>query len=103
MDYFLSFGSAAGVGLRDFSVSAAFNPTEAFRLAVDLHKFFGDQVPSGVDDDFGNEIDVTGSYRYNEAFSFTIGVSMFTPGDLMKSFRGEDNAFWAYLMTVVNL
>ncbi|GMQ81874.1 MAG: hypothetical protein BMS9Abin05_1311 [Rhodothermia bacterium] len=103
MDYFVSFGSPAGIGLRDYSLSLALNPSEALRVKVDIHQFMADQVPAGADDEFGQEVDVTGVFKYNEAFSFTIGASAFTPGDLMKSSRGDDTAFWAYLMTVVNL
>ncbi len=103
MDYFVSFGSAAGMGLRDLAVSLGVNASEALRLKIDVHHFTADQVPDGFDDVFGQEVDVTGVYKYNSAFSFTIGLSAFAPGDLMDIMRGEDTAFWAYLMTVVNL
>ncbi len=103
MDYFVSFGGANGPGLRDLAVSLGVNASDALRLKVDLHHFTADQTPAGVDDVFGQEVDVTGVYRYNSAFSFTIGVSAFVPGDLMKVKRGDDTAFWFYLMTAVNL
>ena len=103
MDYFLNFGSPTGTGLRDYSLSLSMNTSNAVRVKVDVHHFMADQLPTGINDVFGQEIDVTGAFRYNEALSFTIGVSAFFPDDLMKSFRGDDTAFWAYLMTAVNL
>jgi len=103
MDYFLGFGSAGGMGLRDLAVSLGLNASEALRVKIDVHHFTADQVPSGFDDVFGQEVGVTGIYAYNSAFSFTGGGSAFFPGEIMDITRGEDTAVWAYLMTVVNL
>ncbi len=102
MDYFLNFGGSDGIGLTDLAVSLGMNPSELFRLMVDVHHFMADQVPAGANDTFGQEVDITGVYRYNRAVTFTVGLSAFFPGDLMGN-RGDDTGLWGYLSTVVNL
>ena len=101
MDYFLGFGGPHG--LRDASLSVGFNAGGKLRILVDLHHFTTDQEQARGGKTFGQEVDVTGIYSYNSAFSFRVGLSVFSPDELMESIKGNsDTAFWGYLMTIVN-
>ncbi len=101
MDYFLGFGGPHG--LRDASLSVGFDASDRLRVLVDLHQFTADQEQATGGKTFGQEVDVTGIYSYNSAFSFRVGLSAFTPDELMESMKGSgDTAFWGYLMTIVN-
>jgi len=100
MDYFLGFGGPSG--LRDAGLSVGFNVSDPFKVMVDVHHFTADQEQADAGTVFGQELDVTGIYAYNSAFSFRVGLSVFSPDELMEARFGEDTAFWGYLMTVVN-
>ncbi len=100
MDYFIGPGSFAK-GLQDIGLSLSVMAKEDLKLSVDLHQFSGTEVASGLDDVYGQEIDVTLNYKYNSAMTIVAGVSAFMPGD---DFVGADpdNAYWGYISTIVN-
>ena len=56
------------------------------------------------ENNYGQEVDLTAVYRYDKALGFTLGVSLFSPGELMEARFGGNNdlAFWSYLMTIAN-
>ena len=46
---------------------------------------------------FGSEIDLTLSYKYNDNVMIEGNASLFSPGDIFKEKKGSDNATWFYL------
>jgi hypothetical protein len=57
---------------------------------------------------FGNELDLTLNYLFNDKITLTWGGSIFTPGELMTDtfstakYHKSDNAFWTYFMLNAN-
>ena len=111
MDYFpMSLGylglNTLSLGLTDIHVKLAIQPLESTKIKVAFHSFRLSQDYTLTDGsttrDLLNEIDLTVNHRYSANVSFVGGVSLAMPGDFVKTWQGEDNATWAYLMTVVN-
>ena len=54
-------------------------------------------------DYLGQQWDFILKYKYNEVASFVYGLAMFTPGDLMKNWRGtDDTGIWSFTSLQVN-
>ena len=112
MDYFPAQTGGRGFtdihvrGLTDIHVKLAAQPLESTQVNVAFHNFRSSQDHTLTDGsttrDYLNELDLTVNHRYSANVSFVGGVSLAMPGDIIKESRGEDNATWAYLMTVVN-
>ena len=101
MDYFLNIPvHTAELGLNDIHVKLSGLSVAGIGVNAAYHIFTSEFDNSNGDSDFGSEIDLTFVKKYNENVKFVGGFSMFMPGDLMS---GDDNATWAYLMTIVNL
>lgn len=106
MDYFP--GQTSGRGLTDIYIKLATQPLESTKVNVAFHSFRPSQdfpLIGGVTTrDLLSELDLTVNHRYSANVSFVGGVSLAMPGDIIKDkdWYGEDNATWAYLMTVVN-
>jgi hypothetical protein len=101
MDYFPSILSQQG--LKDLGVSIALAPIASLKLQLDGHHFKMARAPqANGEDTYGEEVDLTTSYQYNEKFSLQAGLSAFFPGGVMEDVRGERTAFWFYLMSTVN-
>jgi hypothetical protein len=93
-------------GLQDYHVKVA-KPLFAGILAkADYHIFKTDQDYTLIDGttatDFGNELDITLVKKYNDNVKLVGGYSIFTAGDIFKENKGEGDANWFYLMTIVN-
>ena len=110
MDYFVNIPvHTNGAGLQDVMAKFQIHPHKKFTLNADLHQFTSAKSPQppfskGGKGGFGQEADLTAVYRYHEALGFTLGASLFLPGELMKARFGshDDPAFWSYLMTTAN-
>ncbi len=101
MDFFP--GTLSGQGLHDLTGSFSISPSKKLKFRVDVHQFILAQSISAAGDDvLGQELDLASSFQYNEQFSIQAGLSAFFPGEVTDTARGEDTAYWLYLMTVVN-
>jgi Alginate export len=100
MDYFVAFGGPHG--LRDASLSLGVNTSDLLRLVIEAHQFTADQEQATGGSSFGQEVDFTGIYKYSDSVSIRLGLSAFSPDELMKARFGNDTAVWGYLMTTVN-
>ena len=104
MDYFP--GYTDGRGLTDIHVKLAAQPLESTKVNVAYHSFRSSQdyplADGNTTRDYLNELDLTVNHRYSANVSFMGGASLAMPGDFFKEWKGEDNATWVYLMTVVN-
>ena len=104
MNYFVDIPvDTGGSGLQDVMAKLQIAPHKKLTLKADVHHFLSAKK---VDDEnsYGQEVDVTAVYRYHKALGFTLGVSVFAPGELMKAkFGGNDDvAAWSYFMTTAN-
>ncbi len=107
MDYFTNIPlHTYGSGLSDIHFGLFLKPVEKMICDLKFHIFNANQdytLNNGKSaKDFGNEIDFTLKYDYNEKVNFTGGYSVFLPGEIFKEKFGEDNSNWLYLMTTVN-
>lgn len=101
MDFFP--GSLSGQGLHNLTGSLSISPSNKLNFRIDVHQFtLAQSVSTNGADNLGQEIDLTSSFKYNKQFSIQAGLSAFFPGEVTDSVRGEDTAYWLYLMTVVN-
>lgn len=108
MDYFLDLPAhTLGLGLRDIHAKVALKPYKDVSLRLAYHNFSANEdftlVSGATTTRFGDEVDVTLVFNYNQRVSFTGGASVFAPGDIFEETRGGDLGLWGYIMTVVNL
>jgi hypothetical protein len=108
MDFFIDIPNhTLGLGLMDIHVKADVSPINKFKTSLAFHIFNSNAdftlINGKKTTNFGSEIDLTLFYNYNSAVNFQAGFSLFSPGDIFKQTRGEDNSTWGYLMAVVNL
>lgn len=106
MDYFINIPvNTFGLGLNDFYFTAAYQPKES-KLGGSLvvHHFGASKEAVDIGSSFGQEVDLTISYKFIEKTTINWGASLFFPGDLMKAafstptVQREDPAFWSYVM-----
>jgi len=101
MDYFLNLPLDTNqLGLNDLQLKLSGISLMGIAIKADYHLFTSEFEDATGNTDFGSEIDLTLIKKYNENIKFVGGLSTFIPGDLKT---GEDNATWAYLMTLVNI
>ena len=104
MDYFRSIPvDTNGAGLQDMMIKFQVTPDEKTTLKLDLHQLLSAKTVKDTNN-FGQEVDLTLIYDYHETLTFTLGASVFLPGELMQSrFDGNsDMAVWGYVMTMAN-
>ncbi len=103
MDYFLNLPeNTNNRGLNDLHFKIAGIKLAGIVLKGSYHIFTSDIAAANGDTAYGNELDLTFIKKYSENVKFVGGYSIFTPGDIFKAERGEDNSNWLYLMTIVN-
>jgi len=111
MDYFINIpGNTNNLGLRDIYAMLKWLPKESdFNASADFHIFNSTQNSHDNKNSFGNELDLTLNYKFNNSTVITWGGSIFIPGDLMKTafstakYQKEDTGFWTYLMIQANI
>ena len=102
MDYFLSIPAHAPQGLQDLHLNTSVSLSESVGVNAKFHHFTQTAAPSGGSTEaYGQEVDLTLSYQFADPLSVTVGASTFFPGDAM--IPDGDTAYWAYVMTTVNL
>ena len=108
MDYFTDIPAHTyGLGLLDIHGSFSILPVKKLITVLAIHYFRSVQkytlLAKSETNNFGIEGDLTIRYFYNDNFTLQGGASLFLPGDIFKEKRGKNNAFWFYIMTIVNL
>ncbi len=108
MDYFLNIPNHTyGLGLMDIHVKASIAPAKKLKVALAYHMFNANAdytlIDGSTSTNFGSEMDLTLSYKYNSNVNFVGGLSFFSSGDIFKETKGEDSSMWSYVMAVVNL
>ena len=104
MDYFINIPvHTGGAGLQDLMAKFQITPHKKLTLKADVHQFMSAKDVNN-ENTYGQEVDVTAIYRYAKTLNFTLGVALFSPGELMEArFAGNsDVAFWSYLMTTAS-
>ena len=104
MDYFIAIpGNTGQRGLLDIQAFVRYVPISGMTVELTGHRFSLAEAQNGSKD-VGNELDLAISYQYNAATRLESGLSVFTPGAIMKSrFAGTDWASWAYATLLVNI
>lgn len=105
MDYFIDIpGNTKNLGLNDFYLTSNWKKEE-FPLSanLNLHYFTSNQAGPTGENTFGQEADLVLKYKLMENVNFSLGNSLFFPGNLMKTaaFFGPKNgdlSYWGYLM-----
>ena len=88
-----------GRGLQDALLRVTFKPEERVSATLWAHAFWLAQPVIGLWS-LGQEIDIVGTYDYNDHVTLEFGASGFLPGDLMRiRFNGNDVAWWGYCST----
>ena len=108
MDYFLNVPAhTLGLGLQDVHAKVSFKPHSDLSVRLAYHIFSANEdfilVDGTASTGFGDEVDLTLVFTYNQRVSFAGGMSLFAPGPIFEETQGEDLAAWGYVMTVVNL
>lgn len=106
MDYFYAASPFGKGGLTDYYIKAKYKASDKFLLAADLHQF-NSATSIGTSDNkknFGQEIDVVGSYTLTKQIGIEAGYSHFFTTPLLASAavknvtNAKTNANWAYVM-----
>lgn len=99
-DYFLNIpAQTAGRGLQDFAVKGTYAPHREVSLALDVHSFHLARSNGLTSGHLGEEIDLTGTYRYSKDLRVVGGFSyLFAAEGFSEIGRFTDDAIWTYLM-----
>lgn len=108
MDYFTDMPAHTyGLGIMDLIAKVAITPIENLKATLVGHIFTANadyKLNNGsTTTNFGSEVDLTLSYKYNDNVMIEGNASLFSPGDIFKEKKGTGSATWFYLMAVVNL
>jgi hypothetical protein len=82
-------------GLVDLSVGISSVPTKGLRLLLEGHTFMPQRGGGG--EKFGNEFDLTATWRGAAPFELSAGASAFNVGKLLETRLGTGTRSWAYL------
>jgi len=86
--------------LQDVALKGSFAARDDLTLGLDLHEFLlARQEPTSGTRRLGEEIDITGAYRYSQNLTVTGGVSQVLQRDAFAAIgRLSENMTWAYVM-----
>lgn len=103
-DLFLDIPAhTGGHGLQDAAVRLTFNLKDGLRAGADLHSFHAADQGTLSTARFGEEIDLSLTYRHSQALSIVGGYSFVRVGDGLKELdRLTENSQWTYLMMNVS-
>ncbi|MBI2412127.1 MAG: alginate export family protein [Deltaproteobacteria bacterium] len=93
-------GANSWANLTAISVNATLDLNEKTKLYAAYWNYTQNETAAGADDSVGSEIDVTATYKYNNAVAVEAGISRFFVGDALAT-DGDDQD-WAYLMLTAN-
>ena len=80
-------------GLVDAGATLSQTPMPGVRLLLEAHRF----LPQRGDGAFGNEADLTATWRAAPPLEVSGGASAFDPGNLLTARIGSPMRYWAYL------
>jgi len=118
MDYFISVDkNTANAGLNDFYLMFKYNLDDNLLFVTNIHQFTTNvESVKDMKTDIGQEIDLSLKYTFSPSAKITFGQSVFLPGEWMKATykqtdptdatkvtRGEDMAFWSYIMFQISM
>jgi hypothetical protein len=98
-------------GLHDAILSWTATPYDPLSVALDLHHFRMDRGAMFKDPTtgqfteakvLGQEVDLTTNFKYSSLVTFTLGLSVFIPGEAMQYKQGPATSYWGFLATTVN-
>ncbi len=110
MDYFYVASPFGKTGLQDYYIKAKYKPSDKVSLAADVHQFTSATsiaVDGNNKRNFGQEIDLVGSYGLTKQVAFEMGYSHFFPTALLTSAavknvpNAKSGAEWAYVMVII--
>ncbi|HZD05971.1 MAG TPA: hypothetical protein VE173_13755, partial [Longimicrobiales bacterium] len=91
--------STAQRGLADVAAKTFLDVRRDLRLAADLHHFRVTEDRGLSTARLGEELDLTGRWRYADGLSFTGGMSWVLRGDGFEELgRLDEDMVWAYVM-----
>lgn len=93
-------GANSWSNLTAISVNGTLDLNEKTKLYAAYWNYTQNETASGADDSVGSEIDLTATYKYNNAVAVEAGISRFFVGDALAA-NGDDQD-WAYLMLTAN-
>lgn len=99
-DLFLDIPAhTANLGLQDIALKGSYAVRNDLTLAADLHSFHLAKQGLLSTKHLGEELDLTGSYRYSPNLSFTGGLSYVFAADAFSEIgRLGENMTWVYIM-----
>ncbi len=99
-DLFLNIPAhTGGLGLQDMAVKLAYRPEGPWSFGADLHSFRVAEEGSLSGAHLGEEIDLTGTYRYSSNATIQGGLSYIAQDDPWGELgRLSENMWWGYVM-----
>ncbi len=107
--------------INDYRYTVSVKPNKKLKLQTDLHLLYLDTPKdslysaartvtrtapagsSGVSAHVGNEVDLTGDYKFNNNINFGIGYCHLFPGGYLKDTGANNDADFFYLQTTISL
>ncbi len=99
MDYFINIPqNTMERGLIDLYLKTHLADVAGIDFRIWLHHFFHETSDTGGNRFLGQEIDITGTYQFDDLpLTFEGGFSVFNPTEIMEArFEGDDVAYWGY-------
>ena len=99
-DYFLNIPlHTDGRGLQDLALKGSWVPAKDVTLRTELHRFQAAKGAGLSTSHFGDEIDLTGAYRFSPNLNFSGGFAyVFAADGWAEINRLTENAVWTFLM-----
>ena len=104
IDYYYAANGFGKNGLIDYYLKSKYKMSDKLVMSVDLHQFnSAATVPGYTTKNFGQEIDVVGSYALTKQIMFEAGYAHYFVTDLLTSPsvknvpNAKSSADWAYL------
>jgi hypothetical protein len=110
MDYFYKSPSTTyNFGINDFYITSNYTPKDCdFTFGANYHVLNSNVKNAAGMSSLGRELDVTVAYNFIKGTTITWGSSLFSQGNLMKSYFNtakitrDDAGFWSYVMITAN-
>jgi len=110
MDYFYKSPSTTyNFGINDFYITSLYTPKDCdFTFGANYHMLSSNVKNSAGMSSLGRELDVTVAYSILKKTTITWGGSLFSEGNLMKSYFNtakitrENAGYWSYVMITAN-
>lgn len=105
MDYFYVGNHKGSVGLNDMFFNMNYKFNDKISAKATYHLFSAaEDMANDLDDDLGNEIDLSLGYNFTKGVSFKLGHSIYNATESMVDLKGGsvgENNNWSWFMLVV--